>query len=54
MEGNKRLYPISEELFNQKVLPIIERNYIWKGRPPKVSHYQVFCAILYILKTGCP
>jgi transposase len=54
MEENKRLYPISEELFNQKVLPIIEADYIWKGRPPKVSHYQVFCAILYILRTGCP
>jgi transposase len=53
MEENKRLYPISEEVFNQKVLPIIEADYIWKGRPPKVSHYQVFCAILYILRTGC-
>jgi transposase len=54
MEGNKRLYPISEEVFNQKVLPIIEGDCIWKGRPPKVSHYQVFCGILYILRTGCP
>jgi hypothetical protein len=24
MEENKRLYPISEEVFNQKVLPVIE------------------------------
>jgi transposase len=54
MEENKRLYPISEEVFNQKVLPVIEGAYIWKGRPPKVSHYQVFCGILYILRTGCP
>jgi transposase len=54
MEENKRLYPISEEVFNQKVLPVIEADYIWRGRPPKVSHYQVFCAILYILRTGCP
>jgi transposase len=54
MERNERLYPISEELFNEKILPIIEGNYIWKGRPPKVSHYMVFCAILYILRTGCP
>jgi transposase len=53
MERNERLYPISEELFNWKVLPIIEENYIWKGRPPKVSHYQVFCGILYVLRTGC-
>jgi transposase len=54
MKENERLYPISEGLFNEKVLPIIEANYIWKGRPPKVSHYMVFCAILYILRTGCP
>ena len=27
---------------------------IWKGRPPIISHYQVFCAILYILRTGIP
>jgi transposase len=54
MEENKRLYPISEEVFNQKVLPVIEGDYIWKGRPPKASHYPVFCGILYILRTGCP
>jgi hypothetical protein len=48
MEETKRLYPISEKFFNQKLLPIIEGDYIWKGRPPKVSHYKVFCAILYI------
>jgi hypothetical protein len=40
MEKNKRLYPINEELFNQNVLPTIEGRYIWKGHPPKVSHYQ--------------
>ncbi|MDR1400122.1 MAG: hypothetical protein LBJ41_09395 [Treponema sp.] len=39
MEENKRLYPLSEELFNQKIVPIIEGQYIWKGPPPKVSHY---------------
>jgi len=51
---DKRLYPISEKDFNNKILPIIEQNYIWKGRPPKISHYMVFCAILYILRTGIP
>ncbi|MDR0628671.1 MAG: transposase [Treponema sp.] len=51
---NKRLYPISGELFNRKVLPVIEGDYIWKRRPPKVSQYKVFSAILYILRTGCP
>jgi transposase len=48
------LYPISEEVFNKEILPVIEQSYIGKGRPPKVSHYKVFCGILYILRTGCP
>ena len=51
---DKRLYPVTPEFFRQTILPLIEASYIWKGRPPKVSHYQVFCAILYVLRTGCP
>ena len=51
---NKRLYPINESVFNDIVLPVIEGNYIGKGRPPKVSHYKAFCGIMYILRTGCP
>jgi transposase len=54
MEENERLYPVSKAVFNQKILPIIEGQYIWKGRPPKASHYQAFYGILYILRTGCP
>jgi len=50
----KRLYPIDISVFNSLLLPLIEGNYIWKGRPPKISHYQVFCAILYVLRTGIP
>jgi transposase len=53
-EKDKRLYPISGEVFNQKVLSAIEKFYIWKGRSPKAPHYKVFCTILYILRTGCP
>jgi len=51
---DERLYPLTPELFDRTVLPLIEGSYIWKGRPPKVSHYQVFCAILYVLRVGCP
>jgi hypothetical protein len=40
---NKRLYPISKAVFNKAVLPVIEGNYIGKGRPPKAPHYKVFC-----------
>ena len=49
-----RLYPIAPEFFTATILPLIEGSYIWKGRPPRISHYQVFCAILYILRTGSP
>ena len=46
------LYPINEEHFNQSLLPEITRHYKRPGRPAKISHYQFFCAILYILRTG--
>ena len=49
-----RLYPVTPEYFEQTILPLIEGSYIWKGRPPIISHYQVFCAILYVLRVGCP
>jgi transposase len=49
-----RLYPLSLDFFNATILPLIEGSYIWKGRPPRISHYQVFCAILYVLRTGVP
>jgi transposase len=54
MKENNRLFPVTEDVFNQKILPVIEGNYIRKGRPPKVSHYRAFCGILYILRNGCP
>ena len=49
---DKRLYPIDIKDFNLWVLPVIEQNYIWKGRPPIISHYKAFSAILYVLRTG--
>ena len=51
---DKRLYPVDKKIFKEMILPIIEGSYIWKGRPPLISHYQVFAAILYILRTGIP
>jgi len=48
----KRLYPVSKEFFNSNVLPTIYSSYIWKGRQPKISHYNVFCAAMYVLRTG--
>jgi transposase len=49
-----RLYPISLDFFNATILPLIEGSYIGKGRPPRISHSQVFCAILSVLRTGVP
>jgi transposase len=58
MKENNRLFPIiTEEVFNRKILPIIEGKYmkhIRKGCLPKVSRYKAFCGILYILRNGCP
>lgn len=51
---DKRLFPIDQKEFDLAILPIIEKCYIWKGRPPIISHYKVFCGILYVLRTGIP
>jgi transposase len=51
---DKRLLPIELKTFNELILPIIEKSYIWEGRAPTISHYKVFCAILYILRTNIP
>ncbi|MEK7398474.1 MAG: transposase [Candidatus Poribacteria bacterium] len=51
---DQRLFPVSSNFFQKEIHPIIEKNYIWKGRPPVISHYKVFCAILYVLRTGIP
>ncbi len=49
---DKRLYPISEEFFNEKINPLIVSAYSAAGRPQKINNYQVFCAALYVLRTG--
>ena len=51
---NKRYYPVSEEFFTTEIFPIIKQFYSAAGRPPKVSFYQVFCATLFLLRTGTP
>lgn len=51
---DRRLFSVEPEFFRKEIEPIIERSYIWKGRPPKITHYKVFCAILYVLRTGIP
>jgi transposase len=51
---DKRLFPVSRDFFETLVVPMIRADYIWKGRPAEISHYSVFCAILYVLRTGIP
>lgn len=51
---DKRLSQINEQKFNQWVLPVVEQSYIWKVRPPKISHYKMFCGVLYVLRSGVP
>jgi len=50
----KRLFPITHEFFTAHIQPVIERSYARAGRPPKISSYAVFCAMLYVLRTGIP
>lgn len=51
---DKRLYPISKEFFFAEIQPLITQCYSPAGRPPKISDYDVFNAILYVLRTGIP
>ena len=50
-----RMYPITEEKFNKKILPIIEKYTTpLGGRPPKISHYICFNAMIYMLRVSVP
>lgn len=49
---DKRLFPITPEFFAKQIEPLILDRYIWKGRPPKISHYYLFCGVFYVLRTG--
>ena len=49
---DRRLFPISREFFDREIRHLIEDMRIKTGRPPRINNYQVFCAILYVLRTG--
>jgi transposase len=49
---DKRKYPISLERFKKLIEPLIEEDKKKSGRPLKFSHYQFFCGVLYVLRTG--
>jgi len=52
MSRDLRKYPISESRFKELIEPEIKESKIKMGRPTKVCHYQFFCSILYVLRTG--
>ena len=49
---NKRQYPLDKQEFQTHIEPLIASHYKRPGRPEKISHYQFFCAVLYVLRTG--
>src|SRR3990167_10202241 len=49
---NRRHYPITNEVFKEEVEPYIIAYKNRLGRPSKVNHYEFFCAVLYVLRTG--
>jgi transposase len=49
---DKRLFPVTQDFFTKEIKPLIDRGYSKAGRPPKISDYLVFCATLYVLRTG--
>jgi len=49
---DKRLYPIDKTKFEQEIEPKIREQYKRIGRPVAISHYEFFCASLYVLRTG--
>ena len=48
------MYPVSREYFDKEINPLIESCYSRAGRPQRINNYQIFCAMLYVLRTGIP
>ena len=51
---NTRYYPIRESAFDRSISPLISSYKKRAGRPPKISNYQAFSGIFYMLRTGIP
>jgi transposase len=49
-----RMYPVSREFFDEYIDPLIASCYSKAGRPQKVSNYQIWSAMLFVLRTGIP
>src|SRR4051812_16861145 len=51
---NPRHYPLQLGDFKRDIEPHILSFKNRSGRPSKVNHYEFFCAVLYVLRTGIP
>ena len=51
---NKRKFPVTEEWFNINVKYMLDMFKDARGCKAKVSDYIIFCAGLYVLRTGIP
>ena len=49
---HSRLYPITLDFFTTHIKPLIDFHYSRAGCRPKISDYDVFCAMLYVLREG--
>jgi transposase len=47
-----RKYPIKEEKFKELIEPFLNEMKQKLGRPTKISNYNFFCGVLYVLRTG--
>ena len=47
-----RMFPVTPEFFKENIKPLIDGCYSRAGRRPSISDYRVFCAMLYVLRTG--
>jgi len=50
----RRMYPVPREFFDNHINPLIESCYSKAGRPQTVDNYQIWNAMLYVLRTGIP
>ena len=51
---DSRLFPVSPCFFRKNIKPLLDSHYSNAGRPSSISGYHVFCAMLYVLRTGIP
>ncbi len=49
-----RHYPISKTYFETQIAPLICSQHKVSGHPVKIRHYDFFCAVLFVLRTGVP